>query len=108
MPAHKIDFYLNSSNSLRQLADEARRIAELQRVFLKTAPPPLTQACCVRQLRAGTLSRTSRCRQYSQRNSSRTAEPLFCMPASYAAKARLRLVSYSRIAHSWYLSVSRS
>jgi hypothetical protein len=55
MPAHKIDFYLNSSNSLRQLADEARRIAELQRVFLKTAPPPLTQACCVRQLRAGTL-----------------------------------------------------
>jgi hypothetical protein len=55
MPAHKIDFYLNSSNSLRQLADEARRIAELQQVFLKIAPQPLTQACCVRQLRAGTL-----------------------------------------------------
>ena len=55
MPAHKIDFYLNSSNSLRQLADEARRIAELQQVFLKNAPQPLTQACCVKQLRAGTL-----------------------------------------------------
>ena len=55
MPAHKIDFYLNSSNSLRQLADEARRIAELQQVFLKIAPQPLTQACTVRQLRAGTL-----------------------------------------------------
>jgi hypothetical protein len=55
MPAHKIDFYLNSSNSLRQLADEARRIAELQQVFLKTAPQTLTQACCVKQLRAGTL-----------------------------------------------------
>ena len=55
MPAHKIDFYLNSSNSLRQLADEARRIAELQQVFLEIAPQPLTQACCVKQLRAGTL-----------------------------------------------------
>lgn len=55
MPAHKIDFYLNSSNSLRQLADEARRIAELQQVFLQIAPQPLTQACSVRQLRAGTL-----------------------------------------------------
>ena len=55
MPARKIDFYLNSSNSLRQLADEARRIAELQQVFLKIAPRPLSQACCVKQLRAGTL-----------------------------------------------------
>ena len=55
MPAHKIDFYLNSSNSLRRLTDEARRIAELQRVFLNIAPQPLAQACCVRQLRAGTL-----------------------------------------------------
>ena len=55
MTAHKIDFYLNSSNSLRQLAGEARRIAELQQVFLKVAPQPLIQACCVKQLRAGTL-----------------------------------------------------
>lgn len=55
MPAHRIDFYLNSSSSLRRLADQARRIAELQRVFLKIAPRLLTQACCVKQLRAGTL-----------------------------------------------------
>ena len=55
MAAHKIDYYLNSSDSLRALAHQARRIAELQQVFLKTAPPPLTQACCVKQLRAGTL-----------------------------------------------------
>ncbi len=55
MPAHKIDFYLNSSNSLRALADEPRRITDLQQVFRKIAPPPLTQACCVKQLRAGTL-----------------------------------------------------
>jgi len=55
MPAHKIDFYLNSSSSLRSLAHEARRIAQLQQVFLKNAPQPLTQACCVKQLRAGTL-----------------------------------------------------
>lgn len=55
MPAHKIDFYLSSSNHLRHLADEARRIAELQQVFLKVAPQSLTQACRVKQLRAGTL-----------------------------------------------------
>lgn len=56
MPAHKIDFYINSSDSLRSFAREARRIAELQQVFLKTAPPSLTQGCCVKQLRAGILS----------------------------------------------------
>jgi hypothetical protein len=55
MPAHKIDFYLNSSDNLRALAHQARRVAELQQVFLKIAPPPLTQASCVKQLRAGTL-----------------------------------------------------
>ena len=55
MPAHNISFYLNASDDLRSLADEARRIAHLQQVFLKTAPPSLTQACCVKQLRAGTL-----------------------------------------------------
>ena len=55
MPAHKISFYLNASDNLRSLADEARRIAQLQQVFLKTAPTSLTQSCCVKQLRAGTL-----------------------------------------------------
>ncbi len=55
MPAHKIDFYLNSSSSLRALTGAARRVAELQQIFLNIAPQPLTQACCVKQLRAGTL-----------------------------------------------------
>lgn len=55
MPAHKISFYLNASDKLRSLADEARRIAQLQQVFLKIAPQSLTQASCVKQLRAGTL-----------------------------------------------------
>ena len=55
MPAHKIDFYLNSSDNLRALAQQARRVAELQQAFLKIAPPLLTQASCVKQLRAGTL-----------------------------------------------------
>ena len=55
MPAHKIDFYFNSSDSLRVLTQRAQGIAELQQVFLKNAPQQLTQACCVKQLRAGTL-----------------------------------------------------
>jgi hypothetical protein len=55
MPAHNISFYLNASDDLRSLAGEARRIAQLQQIFLKTAPQSLTQACCVKQLRAGTL-----------------------------------------------------
>lgn len=55
MPARKIDFYLNSSSSLRALTGAARRVAELQQIFLKIAPQPLTHACCVKQLRAGTL-----------------------------------------------------
>lgn len=56
MSARKIDFYLNSSDSLRSLTHEAQRIAELQRVLMNTAPPELTQACCVKQLRDGTLT----------------------------------------------------
>ena len=55
MSAHKIDFYLNSSDSLRELAHEARRITQLHQVLRKLAPPELTQACCVKRLRAGTL-----------------------------------------------------
>jgi hypothetical protein len=53
--AHKIDFYLNSSDSLRSLAHEARRIAQLHQVLRRLAPPELTQACRVKRLRAGTL-----------------------------------------------------
>jgi len=56
MPARKIDFYLNSSDRLRSLTQEAQRIAELQQVLMNTAPPELTQACCVKQLRDGTLT----------------------------------------------------
>ena len=55
MPAHKIDFYLNASDRLRRLTGEARRIAELQQAFRKIAPKPLTQACSVKRLSAGTL-----------------------------------------------------
>lgn len=55
MPTHKIGFYLNATHDLRALADEARRISQLQQVFVKSAPRALTQACCVKQLRAGTL-----------------------------------------------------
>ena len=56
MSAHKIGFYLNSSDSLRSLTREAQRIAELQQVLLDNAPPALTQRCRVKQLRDGTLT----------------------------------------------------
>lgn len=55
MTARKIDFFLKSSTGLRRLADEARRTAELQQVFQRTAPEPLAQACRVKQLCAETL-----------------------------------------------------
>ena len=56
MPAHKIGFYLASTDSLRSLTREAQQIAELQRVLLDNAPPALTQRCRVKQLRDGTLT----------------------------------------------------
>jgi hypothetical protein len=56
MSAHKINFYLNSSDRLRSLTQEAQRIAELHQVLMNTAPLELTQACCVKQLRDGTLT----------------------------------------------------
>jgi hypothetical protein len=56
MPARKIDFYLNSSDRLRSLTRQAQHIAELNRVLANIAPPQLTQACCVKQLRDGTLT----------------------------------------------------
>jgi hypothetical protein len=56
MSARKINFYLNSSNRLRSLTQAAQRIAELQQVLKNTAPLELTQACCVKQLRDGTLT----------------------------------------------------
>jgi hypothetical protein len=56
MPARKIDFYLNTSDSLRSLTQAAQRNAELHRILMNTAPLELTQACCVKQLRDGTLT----------------------------------------------------
>ena len=55
MPARKLDFYFSTSKRLRSLADAARRLAQLQQVFLQHAPPSLTRSSRVSQLRAGTL-----------------------------------------------------
>jgi hypothetical protein len=55
MPARKLDFYLNSSDPLRDLTRAARQLYELQQILAKNAPPELTQACRVKQLRAGIL-----------------------------------------------------
>ena len=56
MPAHKLDFYLNSSDSLRSLTRAARLVADLQQVLLNSAPPALTQRCRVKQFCDGTLT----------------------------------------------------
>ncbi len=56
MPARRIDFYFNTSDRLRSLTQEVQRNAELHRVLLNIAPLELTQACCVKQLRDGTLT----------------------------------------------------
>ena len=56
MSAHKINFYLKSSDSLRSLTQAAQRNAELHRVLVNGAPPALTQACCVKRLHDGTLT----------------------------------------------------
>ncbi len=56
MPARPLSFYLNSSDRLRSLSQEARRNAELNQILLSNAPPELTQACRVKQLRDGTLT----------------------------------------------------
>ena len=56
MPTRRIDFYLNTSDRLRSLTHEAQRNAGLHQVLMNIAPPELTQACCVKQLRDGTLT----------------------------------------------------
>jgi len=56
MSARKINFYFNTSDRLRSLTREAQRNAELHQVLVNIAPPQLTQACCVKQLRDGTLT----------------------------------------------------
>ena len=56
MSARKIDFYLASTDSLRSLTQAAQRNAELHQILVNIAPLELTQACCVKQLRDGTLT----------------------------------------------------
>jgi hypothetical protein len=56
MSARKINFYLNTSDRLRSLTREAQRNVELHQVLVNIAPPELTQACRVKQLRDGTLT----------------------------------------------------
>ena len=56
MPARRINFYLNTSDRLRSLTRDVQRNAGLYQVLVDTAPPELTQACCVKQLRDGTLT----------------------------------------------------
>ena len=55
MSARKINYYLNTSDRLRSLTRDAQRNAELHQVLVNIAPPELTQACRVKQLRDGTL-----------------------------------------------------
>lgn len=56
MPARRIDFFLNTSDSLRSLTQEARRVAELDQILVHSAPADLTHVCRVKQLRDGTLT----------------------------------------------------
>ena len=56
MPARRINFYLNTSDRLRSLTRDVQRNAGLHQILVDTAPPELTQACCVKQLRDGTLT----------------------------------------------------
>ena len=56
MPAHRIDFFLNSTAQLRGLSENARRLAGLNRILVNYAPAELTQSCRVKQLRDGTLT----------------------------------------------------
>ena len=55
MPAHKLDFYLNSADPLRNITRAARQLSELQQILAKNAPLTLTQSCCIKQLRDGIL-----------------------------------------------------
>ncbi len=54
MPARKIGSWL-ASGELGALASRAQRLAELQQVFVESAPPPLAQASRVKNYRAGML-----------------------------------------------------
>jgi hypothetical protein len=55
MPAQKIARLLATSSELQSLYGQARRLHELQRVYVESAPRPLAQASRVKNYRAGTL-----------------------------------------------------
>jgi hypothetical protein len=55
MTAQKIGSWL-ASGELRTLSSKAQRLTELQQVLFDSAPPPLAQACRVKNYEAGTLS----------------------------------------------------
>jgi hypothetical protein len=54
MPAQKISSWL-ASGELQTFSRKAQRLADLQRVFLESAPPSLAAASRVKNHRAGTL-----------------------------------------------------
>lgn len=55
MPAQHIATLLAASGEFQRIAREARRLAELQQVFLDAAPPEFARVCRVKSCRAGTL-----------------------------------------------------
>ena len=55
MTARKIGEVLAGSGQLKTLSNEARRLAELERLIFEAAPRALSEATRVRHLRAGTL-----------------------------------------------------
>jgi hypothetical protein len=54
MPTQRLSQLLASA-TFSPLCDESRRIRELQRVFLESAPPSIARAVRVKLVRAGTL-----------------------------------------------------
>lgn len=55
MPTQKIGRLLADSSELRALSAKARRLMELQQIYIAVAPGPLAQISRVKNFRAGTL-----------------------------------------------------
>jgi hypothetical protein len=55
MAAKKIGFLLTAPGELGALSAKARRLSDLQQVFIDSAPPQLARASRVKSFRAGTL-----------------------------------------------------
>jgi hypothetical protein len=56
MPLHTFSKLIGASTELRKLAAGARRVQELQTLFVESAPRELAAASRVKSLRAGTLT----------------------------------------------------